>query len=118
MSELLKTVFFSLTSIVTPLAMFIATCIYISKKIKTDSILLFLGALVGLIVSTVSLVIIPYFMRSGSYSSLEIQQIYMAIGIVSFFGGICFVIGFFILIMDATKGKRANQNDFPDSNIL
>lgn len=118
MSELLKTVFYSLTLIITPLGMFIATCIYISKKVKADSILLFIGSLVGLMVSVISVVVVPYLMRSGSYSSLEVQKIYMAIGVVSFFGGICFVVGFFMLIIDAIKSKRTNQNGFPDSNIL
>lgn len=117
MSDLLKTVLFNLTSLVTPLAIFIATCIYIFKKAKADAILLFLGALVSLIISTISLVIVPYFMRSGNYSSLEIQQIYMVIGVVGFFGGICFAVGFFILVVDTIKNKKATQNNFPDNDI-
>lgn len=117
MSDLLKTVLFSLTSLVTPLVIFIATCIYISKKVKADAILLFLGSFVSLIISTISLVIIPYLMRSGSYSTIKVQQIYMVIGVVSVFGGICFAVGFFILVIDTIKNKKATQKNFPDNDI-
>lgn len=117
MSDLLNAVLLSLTSLITPLAIFIATCVYISKKVKGDSILLFSGSLIALVTSAVSFVLIPYFMRSGNYSSLEIQKIYMVIGVVSFIGGICFAVGFFMLVVNAIKDNKAASINFPENDL-
>lgn len=117
MIDLLKTVLVSFSLLVTPLAIFITTCIYIFKKPKIDSVLLFLGALVGLITSTISLVVAPRFIQSGSLSPLEIEKIYITIGFVSFFGGICFAVGFFMIIINIIKNKNTVSNNFSDNDI-
>lgn len=117
MSDLLNAVLLSLTSLITPLAIFIATCIYISKKVKADSVLMFSGALIALVASAISFVLIPYFMRSGSFTSSEIQKTYMAIGIVSFIGGVCFAIGFFMLVVSAIKNNKAASINFPENDL-
>lgn len=118
MSDLLQMILVNFGLVVTPLAIFITACIYIFKKAKIDSILLFLGSLVGLITSAVSLIIVPSFIRSKSLSSLEIEKIYIVIGFVSFFGGICFAVGFFMLVIDTIKNKKAKQNNFQDNDII
>jgi hypothetical protein len=98
----------SVTALLTPLVLFLASCYYIAKRAKADSILLFIGSGIDLIASTF-FVLIPFFAQSINIPFAEASNYYGIAGIISFLGGICFVTGFFILINDSVKAHMPKK---------
>ncbi len=92
----------SLTSLVSPLLVFLASCYYLSKSAKADSILLLIGSGVSLMV-TAFFIWVPYFAQSRNMPLAEATQYYSIAGIIGFFGGLCFAVGFFLLISNSIE---------------
>lgn len=102
---------FSLSSVavlITPLLLFLASCYYIAKSAKADSILLLIGSVISLMVS-IFYILMPFFAHSRSMPFTETSNYYGIAGIIGFFGGICFVAGFLILIIGSLKAHTQNK---------
>jgi zinc transporter ZupT len=99
------TLLWSVTALLSPLLLFLASCYYLSKSAKADSILLFIGSGIGLVVSAFFRWM-PQFIQSRYMPSSEAENYYAMAGIISFIGGICFVIGFVILINNAVNTHK------------
>jgi len=98
----------SFISLVSPLLIFLASCYYLSKSAKIDSALLFTGSGIGLLVS-IFFSCMPYFVQSRYMPIAEASKYYAIAGFISFFGGICFAIGFFILISNSVNVYKQNK---------
>ena len=106
--ENLITSLLSFTSLVSPLLVFVASCYYLSRSAKADSILLFIGSGIGLFV-TAFFSLVPYFIQSRNMPFAEASQYYSVAGIIGFIGGICFAVGFFILINDTVNAYKKSD---------
>lgn len=111
------TTLYSLVSIISPLILFIASCYYISKQVKADSILLLIGSGMSLLLSGFYRLVIPFFMQSRGLSVAETTSYYTIAGIIGFFAGICFAIGFFMLINNTVNGNKGFSNQFPPNDF-
>ena len=104
--ENISTSLVSLTNFIPPLLVFIASCYYLFNGTKTaDAILLFIGSGIGLLV-TVSFTFMPRFIQSRFMPYTEASQYYALIGMLGFLGGICFAVGFFILISNLVNTHK------------
>ena len=91
-----------------PLLIFLASCYYIAQSAKADSILLLIGSGISLIVN-IFFILMPFFAQSRNIPFAETSNYYNITGVIGFLGGICFVAGFFILIIDSLKAHRQNK---------
>jgi hypothetical protein len=121
--ENLLTSLLSLTTFIPPLFIFIASCYYLSKSARTDAVLLLTGSGIGLLV-TVSLSLMPRFVQSRYMPFTEASQYYAIIGLISFLGGICFAVGFFMLVTNMINAYKQKKHScysgrtYSLSNIL
>ena len=106
--ENLITSLLSLTSVVSPLLVFLASCYYLSKSAKADSILLFIGSGISLLITTF-FTLAPYFAQSMNMILSETTKYYSIAGVIGFVGGICFSVGFLILIIDSVSSYKKNK---------
>lgn len=90
----------SFTALVSPLLIFLASCFYLSKSAKADSVLLFVGSGIAFLI-TVFFTLMPRFVQSRNLPLSELSLYYSIAGIISLVGGICFAVGFFLLVTDA-----------------
>lgn len=111
------TTLYSLVSIISPLIVFIACIYYISKQVKADSILLLIGSGMSLLLTGFYTFIMPYFMQSRGLSITETTSYYTIAGIISFFSGICFAVGLFILINNTVNANKSFPNQFPPNDF-
>ncbi|TDG37645.1 hypothetical protein EZJ43_00690 [Pedobacter changchengzhani] len=100
----------NLLSLISPVLIFIACCLYLSKRVKPDSILLFIGSGISVILSIFYSVIMPMFMSGGA---MNVTFYYEIARVISFIAEILFAIGFFILITNVIRGRINVQNFFP-----
>ncbi|KQN38014.1 hypothetical protein ASE92_00780 [Pedobacter sp. Leaf41] len=117
MGDSVLTSLFSLVSIISPLIIFIACCYYISKQVKADSILLLIGSGLSLVLTGFYSLLMPYFMQSRNLSMTETTSYYTIAGVISFFSGICFAVGLFILISNTVNAKKSFPNQFPPNEF-
>jgi hypothetical protein len=104
--ENLTTSLVSLTNFIPPLLVFIASCYYLFNNTKTtDAVLLFIGSAISLLV-TVSFTFMPRFIQSRFMPLTEASQYYAIIGMIGFLGGICFAVGFFILVSNLVNAYK------------
>lgn len=82
------------------LAIFVACIIFLAKKRRVDSILLFIGSLVGLFSNIFYVIIWPNLAHGDSRS-----QMLNAIAPLSFLGSLLFVAGFIVLILNTIKER-------------
>jgi hypothetical protein len=98
----------SFTSLVTPVLLFLASVYYLSKGAKADSILLFIGSGIGLLVH-IFYIWIPHFVESRAMPMTEASKFYATAGIVGFVGGLCFAGGFFVLINNTVNTYKQDK---------
>ncbi|TCD12865.1 hypothetical protein EZ449_02130 [Pedobacter frigidisoli] len=106
---------FGFVSIIPSIIVFIASCYYISKNVKPDSILLIIGSGLSLLLTIFYSFLMPYFMRSWAISVNDTSSYYTIAGIISFIAGICFAIGLFMLINTTVNTNKGLSNQFPQN---
>ena len=111
------TTLYSLVSIISPLIVFIACAYYIYKQLKADSILLFVGSGMSLLLTGFYSFLMPYLMQSRGFSVTETTSYYTIAGVISVFSGVCFAVGLFILINDTVNGNKSFPNQFPPNEF-
>jgi hypothetical protein len=96
---------FSLAGLLTEGVVFVACIYYMSRVKSTDSRLLFIGSLAGLVVRVFYLAL-PYLTlystNSSDYQAME--KYYTLAGLISFIGYLFYCIGFVLLIQRITGG--------------
>jgi len=117
MGESILTSLIGFVSIISPLIIFIACCYYISKQVKADSILLLIGSGLSLVLTGFYSLLMPYLMRSGNFSMTQTTSYYTIGGVISFFSGMCFAVGLFILISNTVNEKKSFPNQFPPNEF-
>lgn len=110
------TTLYGLVSVISPFIVFIACAYYISKQVKTDSILMLIGSGMSLLLTGFYSFLMPYIIQSGRLPVTETTSFYTIAGIISFFSGICFAVGLFILISNTINSKNAS-NQFPPNEF-
>ena len=115
--ENLITSLLSFTSLVSPLLVFVASCYYLSRGARVDSILLFIGSGIGLFVTAI-FSLAPYFMQSRNIPFAEASKYYSLAGIIGFIGGICFAVGFFVLISNMLNAYKKSGTFKPSSGAM
>ncbi|WDF53344.1 hypothetical protein [Mucilaginibacter sp. KACC 22063] len=95
----------SYISLVPPFLVFVATCYYLSKKADTDSILLFVGSGIVLLVSAF-FIYMPRFMQIRAMSQQEAIYYYGIAGTINFLAGICFAVGLLLLIINKVNAQK------------
>jgi len=98
----------SFIPLVPPLLIFLASCYYLSKRAKADSVLLFIGSGIGLLV-IIFFTWMPYYVQSSYMPLAGASKYYAIAGVISFLGGICFVTGLFILISSSVNFYKQNK---------
>lgn len=111
------TTLFGLVSIIPPLIGFIVCCYYISKQVKADSILLIIGSGSSLLLTLFYQFMMPFFMQSRGLSITETSSYYTIAGVISFFAGICFAVGLFMLINNTLNANKDFSNQFPPNDF-
>lgn len=117
MDSSITSILFSLIALISPLVIFIASCYYFSKIVKADSVLLFVGAAIGLLISVFYNVIMPYLIQTQSMAVNVSTKYYTLTGIIGFIGGISFAIGLFMLIVNTINGNSFKTNHFPNKDF-
>jgi hypothetical protein len=101
-------ILFSLAGLLTEAVIFVVCVYYMSRTKSTDSRLLLIGSLAGLIVRVFYLAI-PYLTlyttNSSDYQAME--KYYTFAGLFSFVGYLFYCIGFVLLIQRVTGGQTA-----------
>ncbi|MBE9598464.1 hypothetical protein [Pedobacter sp. MC2016-24] len=95
----------SFSAILPPLLIFIASCFYLSKIVKADAVLIFVGSGIALLV-TVFFTLMPSFIHNRNIPVSGMSFYYSVAGIVSLIGGVCFATGFFILITNVVNASK------------
>jgi len=106
----------SLTSVISPLIVLATSCYFVIKKASIEAILLLIGAGTGFILTLIYSVLMPYLMRNQHSAYPDITTIYTILGVVGFFSGLSFAMGFVILITNTVKRNQVVHNQFPPSN--
>ncbi|WP_316737916.1 hypothetical protein [Pedobacter aquatilis] len=116
MDSSITSIFFSLISLISPLFVFIASCYYISKNVKVDAILLFIGSGVALLLNVFYSVVMPYLVQNSGMPVSEVTRYYTILGVISFIAGLCFATGLFLLIYNTVNKKNIAPHQFPINN--
>ncbi|MFW0714808.1 hypothetical protein [Pedobacter sp. N23S346] len=103
---------FTLINIISPLLVFITCCYYLFKQVKVDAILLFIGSGISLLLTCFYSFLMPYLARVNYLPATEVSTYYSVAGIIGFFGGICFVVGLFILINNMVNANKLLNGKF------
>ncbi len=103
---------FTLVSIISPLLVFIASCIYISKIARADAVFLCVGSGISLLLSGTYYWLMPYLMKNSSLSAPEVSFYYSVLGIIGFIGGVSFAIGLFMLINNMVNANKLLNGKF------
>ncbi|WP_316795794.1 hypothetical protein [Pedobacter agri] len=117
MGDSIMTTLYSVGSIISPLIVFIACAYYVSKQVKADSILMLIGSGMSLLLTGFYSFLMPYFMQSRGLSVTETTSYYTIAGIISFFSGICFAVGLFILINNTVNANKSFPHQFPPNEF-
>lgn len=118
MDSSITSILFSLIALISPLVIFIASSYYFSKIVKADSVLLFVGSAIGLLISVFYNVLMPYLIQTENMSVNVATKYYTLTGIIGFIGGISFAIGLFMLIIKTINGNSFKPNRFPNEDFL
>jgi len=102
----------TLISVISPLLIFGACCYYFSKEVKADSILLFIGSGLTLLLACFYRFLMPYLMDHYAMPMSEVNSYYFILGVISFFAGICFAVGLFMLINNMINASKMIQGKF------
>jgi hypothetical protein len=98
---------FSVAGLITEIVIFVTCLTYMTRSKTTDSRLLFIGALIGLIVRGFYLTL-PYLMVSPE--SRPIEMFYSFASLFSFVSSVFFCIGLVMLIQRVVKSLPANPS--------
>ena len=90
------------------LAVLVACIYYMSKSSSTDSVLLSIGAFIGICVMIFYRFIFPFMQRSGDGFS-DSMVLFNVISFIAFIGSVLFAIGLFMLIVKHVKKKETTQ---------
>lgn len=71
---------------------------YLTRQNATDSVLLTLGSGIGLGISSLYQIILPFFVYGRVSNMREIEWIYTLGAVIGFIGSLCFLTGLFLLI--------------------
>jgi hypothetical protein len=97
----------SIAGFIPELAIFILSIYYMGQSRNSDSKLIFIGTLIGLIVR-VGYMVIPYISLQVSEDYSAMSQFYSMAGFVGLIGSILFCIGFGMMIQ-RLLGKRTGN---------
>jgi ABC-type cobalamin transport system permease subunit len=100
---------FSLAGLFTEIVIFVTCLMYMTRSKTTDSRLLFIGALIGLIVRGFYLTL-PYMMTSTDSGYRPIEMFYGFASLFSFVSSLIFCIGLVLLIQRVIKTLPANPS--------
>lgn len=100
----------SLISWISPLLLLLGSCYHLSKGVKSDAVLLVIGSALSLLVA-IFLSVLPGFVQRRAMPFTEVSTYYSIVGIIGFFGGICFAVGFFLLVSNSAN-KPADSKPF------
>jgi hypothetical protein len=96
-----------LTAIVPQLVIFSASIMYIIKLRRIDSLLLFIGSFIGILVTGFQFIIKPFVQTENPLDSIELDiRIMNYIGPISFLGSLAFCVGFLLLIIYSGKKNK------------
>jgi hypothetical protein len=98
---------FSLAGFFTEIVVFVTCLMYMTRSKTTDSRLLFIGALIGLIVRGFYLTL-PYMMNSTDSGYRPMETFYGLASLFSFVSSVFFCIGLVMLIQRIVKSLPAN----------
>lgn len=90
------------------LAVLVACIYYMSKSSSTDSVLLSIGAFIGICVMIFYRFIFPIMQRGGDGFS-DSMILFNVISFIAFIGSVLFAIGLFMLIVKHVKKKETMQ---------
>ena len=95
------------TTIIPQLVLLSACIYYLTKNVSADSILLFIGAIMGLIGTVFSVLVIPYLYKKNMLDSITGDMKVLAIvGIIGFIAALAFAVGFFMLVYNSTQRSK------------
>ena len=100
-------------SLLPTIFIFVAACYYLSKISRIDSVLLFIGAGISLLLNIFYSFVMPYFMQRSESGMTSFSTYYEIASVISVLGNALFAVGFFILITNMINGKITVQNFFP-----
>ncbi|MFD2285385.1 hypothetical protein GJU39_04655 [Pedobacter petrophilus] len=103
---------FTLVSIISPLLVFIACCLYINKIVRADSVLMCIGSGITLLLSVMYQFVMPYLIQDRAMPVGEVSFYYSVLGMISFSGGVCFAIGLFMLINNMVNANKLLNGKF------
>ncbi|MBB4108974.1 MULTISPECIES: hypothetical protein [Pedobacter] len=105
----------SMVSIIAPCIILGACCYFLTKKATAEAILMTIGAGTGLIIHLFYL-LMPILTSYKNMPYSNISKYYTVIGVFNFISGLCFAIGFLILIINTVK-KNKIVNDQSTKSI-
>jgi hypothetical protein len=100
---------FSVAGLITEIVIFVTCLTYMTRSRTTDSRLLFIGALIGLIVRGFYLTL-PYLMVSSDSGQRPMEMFYGFASLFSFVSSVFFCIGLVLLIQRVVKSLPANPS--------
>lgn len=102
---------FALVPLISPLLVFIASCLYIIKIVKADAILLCVGSGITLLISGMY-ILMPHIAQNRAMPVGEVSFYYSILGAIGLLGGLCFAAGLFLLINNMLNANKPLREKF------
>lgn len=100
-------ILYSLTFLIPQLIILSACFYYLIKKITAVGLLLFMGTMIGLLLTIFNIIVLPYLYKEQILDqSTHIILSMSILGPLSFLASLSFSTGFFLLIYNVIKNKK------------
>ena len=105
--EILKGMLFLIPEI----GVLVACIYYLAKSKSVAGILMTIGSFIGICIMVYYRLIMPLTVyASGAGSVADNMLFYQILGFVSFIGAVLFAVGLFLLVVNAVKQQKINNN--------